>query len=269
MGKRNSIKSEKATISVSSSAKNSSPSQKGVNAQLKELKNKYNYECSATDPVVVNLDIIPKLLFEGMVSQKATTVENAVENLADIFRLSSEKRIEAYQAGGHAVLVVTMKKWRLNESIQTSSCRCIQNMSCTNAEAKESFAVVGGMEAVLNAMRTFPKSQRVQRSACGALMNLLSGSDEERAILDAMADKFVKEWDGIALIVAAMRNFPKEVKIQLWGNGLFQNLAQNRNYRMKMMKSGAVTAAGGSLEQHSDDENIKQYASKFLRIMFS
>ena len=100
-------------------------------------------------------------------------------------------------------------------------------------------------------------------------MNLLSGNDIESELLQSMADKFVNEYFGISLVVQAMRNFPKEIKIQLWGNGLFQNLAQTNAFRFEMMRSGAVTATGGSLELYSEDPNIKQYASKFLRIMFA
>ena len=222
---------------------------------------------TSTDLVVVNLDIIPKLLFEGMVADDAKTVETAVENLADLFRLSADKRMEAHEAGGHAVLVVTMQKWIRNESIQTSSCRCIQNMSCTNTEAKESFACIGGLECIINAMRAYPSSQRVQRSGCGALMNLLSGSDDDSEMLDAMSQKFVNEYDGIALIVAAMKNYPDEIKIQLWGNGLFQNLAQVKEFRRELMRGGAVTAAGASMEKYPDEGPVLTYAAKFLKLL--
>jgi len=238
----------------------------------KKAEHDVNFSTSSMDmdPAVAHLSIIPKLLFEGMVNEKAATVESAVEYLADMFRLSSDKRIESYQAGGHTVLVVTMTKWVANESIQTSSCRCIQNMTCTNAHAKESFAIVGGLEAVVTAMRSFPTSQRVQRSGCGAVMNLLSGHEDEGShILTNMATRFVNDYDGIALVVKAMQEFPEEVKIQLWGNGLFQNLATHPEFRLPLMKSGAITATGGSLELYSDHELIRQYASKFLKVMFS
>ena len=257
---RDAAEHQKETASSAKAKKKSS---------TKKKKQDVGNAATTKDPATANLDVIPRLLFEGMTSQKATTVETAVEGLADIFRLSGGKRVEAYEAGGHAVLITIMKKWMHNESIQTSSCRCIQNMSCTHNEAKESFAAIGGLESILTAMRTFPTSQRVQRSGCGALMNLLSGNDEESKILQTMSKKFVQEYEGIPLVVNAMRTFPQELKVQLWGNGLFQNLAQTKSFRLDMMRGGAVTAAGASLEGHCDDASIQQHVTKLMLIMFT
>ena len=233
--------------------------------------------------VVPTLEAIPKLLVEGVLHSNQKVVESAIDKLARHCRKSADARRDAYRAGGHAVIVMAMRTWRTSESIQAGGCRCITNMTCQFLQAKKSFAMIGGIESVLVAMRAFPKSQSVQCYGSGALMNMLvckqsSSSSYEPPENDSspedtaatMAERFVRDMDGIASVVAAMKKFPADAKIQLGGCGLFQNLAsQNPEFMKVMMQYGALGAVGASLESHPHDANIKSAAGSFMKKVFS
>ena len=100
-------------------------------------------------------------------------------------------------------------------------------------------------------------------------MNIICGHRSDTMDVGlSMADRFVNELDGIAIVVKAMTKFPKDTKIQLGGCGLFQNLAQNKSYIYSMMQEGAVAAVGSSLTSHPHDPNIKKAAGAFMKRVF-
>ena len=100
-------------------------------------------------PLVPVLDPVPKLLLEELLSNNGKIVEDAVDRLARKCRKSPEIRYEAYRVGGHAAVVIAMRQWRSNETIQAGGCRCITNMTCQLPAAKRSFAMIGGVESVV------------------------------------------------------------------------------------------------------------------------
>lgn len=228
------------------------------------------YTAQNVEFVATKLASIPHLLVEEILSDSDKLVEDAIDRLARRCRKSDEIRDEAYRAGGHAIIVMVMRRWRDNELIQAGGCRCITNMTCQFPDAKRSFAMIGGVESAIVAMQTYPDSQQVQGYGCGALMNILCGHTDETADVSlAMAHKFVNELDGIAIVVRAMQAFPDDTKIQLGGCGLFQNLAQNKSFIYSMMQEGAVAAVGSSLAAHPSDPNIKKAAGSFMKKVFA
>lgn len=221
------------------------------------------------DFIAPELTPVVHMLLEEVLSDNDKVVEDAVDRLARRCRKSEEIRDEAYRAGGHAIIIMTMRKWRENEIIQAGGCRCITNMTCQFPDAKKSFSKIGGIESVIVAMQEYPDSLQVQGYGCGALMNIICGHGAETAdVALTMADRFVNGLDGIAVVVRAMRSFPEDTKIQLGGCGLFQNLAQNKAYIYSMMQEGAVAAVGASLSAHPNDQNIKKAAGSFMKKVF-
>ena len=226
------------------------------------------FEC--VDFIVPELDSIPQLLIEEVLNENSSVVEDAVDRLARRCRKSDEMRDEAYRAGGHAVLVMAMRRWRENETIQAGGLRCITNMTCQFPEAKKSFAAVGGVESAIVAMQEYPDSLQVQGYACGALMNILCGhKDDTSDAALTIADRFVNHLNGIPIVVKAMTSFPDDSKIQLGGCGLFQKLADNKAYIYTMMQEGAVAAVGASLTSHPSDPSIKKAAGSFMKKVFA
>ena len=269
--------------------KDSDEREQSTSSKHKKRSNQKQQEQQQAPSTLVapTLDAIPKLLLEGVLHSNAKVVEDAIDKLARHCRKSADARREAYRAGGHAVIVMAMRTWRTSETIQAGGCRCITNMTCQFLQAKKSFATIGGIESVLVAMKSFPKSQPVQCYGCGALMNMLvckqsssrsssrspDPSPDDSSPEDTtatMAERFVHDLEGISLVVAAMKEFPTDAKIQLGGCGLFQNLAsQNPDFLKIMMKHGALGAVGASLESHPHDANIKSAAGSFMKKIFS
>ncbi|CAB9497071.1 armadillo repeat containing 6 [Seminavis robusta] len=222
------------------------------------------------EPMAPNLDSIPRLLLEEVLSTNAKVAEDAIDRLARRCRKSAEIREEAFRAGGHAIVIMVMRQWRDNEAIQAGGCRCITNMTCQFPDAKKSFAMIGGVESTLVAMKNYPNSLQVQGYGCGSLMNILCGHTDEGADSSmAMSRRFVNDLNGIAVVVEAMKQFPQDSKIQLGGCGLFQNLAQEKSFVYNMMQAGAVAAVGASLETHPGDPNIKKAAGSFMKKVFA
>jgi hypothetical protein len=219
--------------------------------------------------VSTNLSSLPHLLIEEILNENPNIVSDAIDRLARRCRKSEEIRDEAYRAGGHAIIVMAMRRWRDNELIQAGGCRCMTNMSCQYPDAKRSFAMIGGVESALMSMKTFPDSLQVQGFGCGALMNILCGHSEDKFDVSLkISERFVNQLDGISTVVEAMKRFPEDTKIQLGGCGLFQNLAQNKAFIYSMMQGGAVAAVGASLTSHPSDPSIKKAAGAFMKKVF-
>jgi hypothetical protein len=74
----------------------------------------------------------------------------------------------------------------------------IIRLTCRHDETKIGIAAVGGVETVVKIIKTFPKCQRVQEGACGALRSLtkVSSIGKVKAV----------ESGGIELLLAAINN---------------------------------------------------------------
>ena len=84
-----------------------------------------------------------------------------------------------------------------------------------------------------------------------------------------MADRFVNELDGVSIVTKAMKAGREDVELQDNASRLFFVLANKEELRGELVKRGAVSAVALALEHHSEDEEFKTWASRFMKRVFS
>jgi hypothetical protein len=211
------------------------------------------------------LDKIPKLLIHDMQSHESGAVDAAVRRLLKLCN-EPDNRTLALQSGAPTILVAVMRRWHTNEKVLARCCGCIQNMLIGNPAVQKAFFVVGGVETVVMAMKSFPLSPLVQSYAIGALRNLFFFKNDT---IQPYAKRFVQDREGLLLVVRVMKQFPKQEFLQEHGCGLVNNLVQFEELKPMIMRSGALTAIGIALEYHSENVEIKQHVSNFMKNLAS
>jgi hypothetical protein len=168
----------------------------------------------------------PNSLMEiiGALIQDLAHSDNARVNVAlDVLNLDfmrdKKKRESLITAGGCLALVHLTKNcldkaidiipacdqvtelWELNELAELATLHKTLNviiiLTFQHDESRVGIAAIGGVEAVVKAMNTFPKCHALQERACGALRNLACCG---------IGKKKVAEKGGIAVLLAAVNN---------------------------------------------------------------
>lgn len=121
---------------------------------MNELVLKY---LQSNDQVVLytTLEAIADLLYDG----------EKVENRTEI-------REEFFQLGGHASVVPVMKNHLECSRVQVQGISILMNGACMHKSLKEAIGRVGGIQAVLAAMRGHPNNEDISFSGLRAIKNL-------------------------------------------------------------------------------------------------
>jgi hypothetical protein len=167
--------------------------------------------------------------------------------------------------GGHAILIATMKRWSKTPKIQANSCVCMQNIMSNYSEAKHSFAMIGGMEAVMVTMCNFPHSAQIHNFGCGALNNYISGIDEQAK---QMANRFVHLLEGIELLIYIMQEFLQNARLQERACRLFLSLCSFEDCKETLRKKGAISAVATAIDNHVDDTGVQHWGDAFMKKTF-
>jgi hypothetical protein len=136
------------------------------------------------------LDVISSLTFLHDESQTGITAIGGVEVVVKVMKTFPKCQILRTCSACNQV-----KEWCAVAKLTTllKTLYVITNLTFQHKESQVGITAVGGMEAVVKVMKTFPKCQILQRSACGVLANL--------TYRNVTATKQVKGPDGFAVVL--------------------------------------------------------------------
>jgi hypothetical protein len=224
---------------------------------------------------------LPTLLFEGLQSDNPDTVALAAQALSDLLSVHAPLQAKLHEdflaLGGHSILVVTMRKWSHDATIQAEICHCVGRMLMLFGGDKgggidenlvASFVTMGGLHAIYQAMIAFPDFANVQTQGMLALANLCS--DFGAASSGRAAKQFVVHFEGVSLLTQAMKAFPDDELVQENGCWLLNNLCRaGGSQEASVIKSTAFMAVAASANRFPDNEHIEKDAHDLMTTFLS
>lgn len=90
-------------------------------------------------------------------------------NLGDI-NVNGKKNI--MESGGIEILLAAVNNHLNSADVCESVCRALSKIAIRYSESKVRIIAIGGVEAVVKVMKTFPNCQALQEGACASLVNL-------------------------------------------------------------------------------------------------
>jgi hypothetical protein len=155
-------------------------------------------------------------MIQDLSSHDNVNIKAALDALNNAFMKIKNKRESFVTAGGCHALDQLLKNCldkaidripecdqvtKLNQLTELKTLRqsltVITNLTYHHNESEVGIAAIGGVEAVVKIMKTFPKCQTLQERACGALTNLTSCSIGKANAI---------ECGGIEVVIAAVKN---------------------------------------------------------------
>ena len=120
------------------------------------------------------------------------------------------------------------------------------------------------LEALINAIHQFPDCIEVVGNALPAIDNIFSDECEPSKL---MLRRFVSEMNGLDLVDKAMTQFSEATWVQAASCCLLHTIALEDELHGILIQERMVTAVSTALEDHTGDDEVKKYASLFLRTM--
>ncbi|CAB9530185.1 unknown protein [Seminavis robusta] len=171
-----------------------------------------------------------------------------------------------------------MMKWYDDTKIQHFSLGCLALFLYDSWEGSLEVNKIHGIQAIVRAMRSFPRSEDVQESAMLALANgIVTDEDidydvgttddfkeELKVATREMSKLFVEELDGIALVVNAMTAFPNHQDVQMSGCSLLAKLSHREEFFETMKNTRAVGVVGMILGNFAGDVELIGKATRFM-----
>lgn len=210
---------------------------------------------------------IPRLLYEGLQSDDSETVAKAAAELYAVLQSKKDKNNavdELIGLGGHAVLLMVMRKWPDNADIQGKCCSCIaamiHNWQHDSSLGKrlnlaERLNAMGCMEYVVAALQAFPKDRCFQSSGISAILNLLYLQTSEKS--KKAARKLFEDHNGVKLVVNAMHEFPLVLEVQHLGCHFFKRLCELGLGKEKVMKKDVLMAIATAVQSFPNHPSIE------------
>jgi hypothetical protein len=191
-------------------------------------------------------------LIQDLAHSDNARVNTALDSLNLDFIKDKKKRCEIQAVGGCFALVHLIQNCldkaidripacdlvtELNELAELTTLNktlnVIVSLTFRHDESKAGIAAIGGVEAVAKVMRTFPKCQRLQQRACGALRNLAYCSiGKKKAITSG----------GIEVVLAAVNNHLGSVILCQRACAALSNIARSSKESTGLL----ITLGGGA-----------------------
>ena len=121
---------------------------------------------------------------------------------------------------------------------------------------ENAIATVGGLDAILGAMRAYREDEQIQDFGCGALQNLTGVEQNSQMLL---------EREGLTAILIAMRTYPDSTLIQESGCWTIVNLCQRKENRAKIEKARCLATIASVIDNHPRCNALKTAAEEALR----
>ena len=220
------------------------------------------------------LDELSLILMAGINKQTSKDVADALERLANLCSQCDEMCREACHMGAPASVVSVMRKWSSSKAVQAKGFRVLiaLTVGSTCGKIQKTLWMAGSMEAIIDAMTSFPESRSIQFFGCSAILSLLPCGDEQKKLSKWMGRRFIKEMKGIKAVISAMIQFEEDGHLQETGCGVLLKLATFMHAgedRKMLLESGAVSAFSVALESHPNDDVIQDYTTMFMNFLSS
>jgi hypothetical protein len=162
--------------------------------------------------------------------------------------------------GAPETIIKAMRQFSRNEEMQTYGCGALGNLAKHELGTTARLVVeAGAVEVILDAMRTHPESNYVQRDVCRFLRTIASKDPKSIA--------FISDHGGVDLILAALENHPHAEDVQKSGVKLLESLICHQEALDQMRQKGRLTLSKVELQfQGKNDEIAKQVLRLLKRL---
>ena len=224
---------------------------------------------------LVTLDAMKNILAKirtANLHDDPTQAEKNLQYLHDLVTVDEkypipEKCIEACRLGAHLVVSETMLKWPDWQKVQEWACFCIFRMSYVNVN-EDLFIECGVVEGIVHALERFPNCLGLQWGGCSALGQLISGYKDATKTKRDATNRFVCDYDGIGVVLQALKQFSGDEDMLICSSILFQNLAPHTKYRIMMRHKNAALTVAASLKFCANDSEAKKEAMECIRDIY-
>ena len=176
-------------------------------------------------------------------------------------KISEEAQNDFFQLGGHLALVCVMKKHlqcleiqKIGISIFLSECRGEIDV------IGQAIGRVGGMQAILGAMKNHPNDDHIVYYAIKALYNLIC--------LEANAEMFVSSTDGVSVILESMKTFAGDGETLYEACDLLHSLCEYEQLRNELDNAKVGTSLMVAYEDNKDNDEIRKMAKDAIVLLF-
>jgi len=190
-----------------------------------------------------------------------TEVERLLVRFAELVSWGSCIDVLSKEASLRAIIKM-MRRWPLNETIQVSGCQILGSIAARGEEQRRLICRLGGVTAVVEALKKHPRAVAVQEKGCWALRQLTVDSQCRREVLIQR---------GIDAVVEALRQHPGAMAVLEGASMALANLAVDAEIdegyveevrpvslaRLEDLAVDVPTACESSNVQEADDGSIK------------
>ena len=148
-------------------------------------------------------------------------------------------------------LVQGMAKYPSDPAIQEGACDRLGDLANASDENKVKIANLGGIQAILKAMKDHAAEAKVQENACAALLNLGINVDNKVKIAALQ---------GIQAILKGMKDHATQAKVQRQACAALGSLAINDDNAVTIANLGGIQALLKAMKDHATEAKVQESA---------
>ena len=165
---------------------------------------------------------------------------------------SFEEQLQVLRRHGSREILQTivegMRSLMSQSARQRKACEAVAVFASICDENRSMIAATGGIECIVESMRTHTSDSELQVFACTALANVSNHPDFEVKIGAA---------GGIECIVNAMRNHNGHVHLQLWACKALCNVAHTTKNKVMISAAGGVECIAAAMHRHTANVELQ------------
>jgi hypothetical protein len=199
-------------------------------------------------------------LLKDLWSDDKCVIERALTEFANLGRRSNysvrsdsleENEVKIRVLGVHTAVFQVLQKHTGCLEIQAQGMRALGNFS-RFVLTKKILGDIGCVEVILDNMNKHPESETIQLYGCFGIGNFVRGVND-------IAER-VKKYGGIALVIAAMKAYPDNEKLQECGCRALLNMSEWEEYRPLIVEAGGASAIASTMEKYRDHPKLREGA---------
>lgn len=217
------------------------------------------------------------LFLREMKGSNPKDMANAMNTLALCLRTEigmgrNDYAATLFAVNGYKCILGAMRKWGKHEALQEAGCDCLSLITDHEDKAVTSTTTLVAMEAATVAMRGFPQSYSIQRSAMATLEHccdrFCDASPSNIKVCLKTYRKFLElQGRGVQLATHAMRLYPTNLDLQVLGSSLIHTLSTQKDCWQALKDHHAMSAVSMAYENHGYSEDIKLHLQNLMDVM--
>lgn len=207
----------------------------GTIASMENLQNKGDAQRRdrfTIDILPTSFEKVALVLMRDVWSDEEESVGRALNSLlvyADETR-ETDFNSEFRAAGGHALIVHLMARWRRSKKIQYL---CFQILGLLPLKLQKHAVSLGALESILFAMKSFANDENLVQNALFALYHLCAKHTSNMT-------RLVERLDALPSIFEAMQRFQESEMTQYWGCRLLEAISKKNQFSHAIVMSGGL-----------------------------